>query len=140
MIIPDKLNLLLAVGGLVSSCLLPFPGMLDATLGLLVGGLLAWTLRHFYYRVRRVEGLGLGDVKFIAAAGSWTGATSLAPTLFLASCAALLYFAVQMARNIPNIDTQRLPFGPFLCFGLTTVSILQITTGRSVYGMFDTMY
>ncbi|MGM4986111.1 prepilin peptidase [Ensifer adhaerens] len=137
MIIPDKQNLLLAISGLIVSSLLPFPGMLDASAGLLAGGLISWTIRSLHREVRKVEGLGLGDVKFIAAAGSWVGGLGLAPMLLFASLTALAYAGLSRGRNISAVQNPHLPFGPFLCVGLVVVAGSQIISGQSIYALLD---
>jgi len=59
--------LLLALVGPLAS---PWP---TAVAGAAVGGGLLWTVRWAFRRVRGVEGLGLGDVKLMAALGALTG-------------------------------------------------------------------
>lgn len=135
MIIPDRLNLLLAISGLLFSCLLPVPGITDSISGLLAGGALSWSLRHIFFQIRKIEGLGLGDVKFMAAAGGWTGSFSLPPMLLLASCTALLYYAFTLWRQAPDLHHRRLPFAPFLCIALVLVAGAQIISGNDIYAI-----
>lgn len=139
MIIPDRLNRLLAISGLLFSCLLPAPGITDSISGFLAGGALSWSLRYVFFRIRKIEGLGLGDVKFIAAAGSWTGGLSLPPMLFFASCTALLYCAFMLSRHASDLHYRRLPFAPFLCIALVLVATTQIISGNDVYVVAGTL-
>lgn len=133
MIIPDSLTLALALSGLGFSLLLPVPGKLDAALSMVIGGAGAWGIREAYLRLRGRQGLGLGDVKFIAAAGAWTGTVSLAPMLFVSAVAALLYCGLRWLRDRPVGHAERLPFGPFLCAGLLIVAGLQIVLAVPAY-------
>src|SRR5215211_1733082 len=82
LMIPDRANLALAIGGLVLSVQLSpidFPASIT---GLIAGGLAAWLFKIIYRSMRKIEGIGLSDVKFLAAAGAWVGASGIAPLLF----------------------------------------------------------
>lgn len=74
----------------------------------LTGGAL-WALREAYYRVKGVDGIGLGDVKLAAAGGCLIGAEGLAIALLAASAAGV---AVALARGVGR--TGRLAFGALL--------------------------
>lgn len=88
MLLPDPLNALLALGGFAQSIVLDFPQPFDAGLGALAGsGLLAMVAAGFY-KLRGYDGLGLGDIKFGAAAGLWIGWQGLPFMFFIASMAA----------------------------------------------------
>lgn len=119
-IIPDRLNLaLLGLGLAVAAWEDPSPTALALRLGevALAFGLF-WALREAHARLRGRVGLGLGDVKFIAAATAWTGLLGL-PLLILA--ASLTALAAVLAATLAGgrIDrATRLPFGPFLALGL----------------------
>ncbi len=73
-IIPDWLNASIAGLGLFRVVLQggAIAGLTALCEGLIVG-LIFWLLRRLYFRLRHTQGLGLGDVKFLAAAGIWTG-------------------------------------------------------------------
>ena len=135
MVIPDRLNLLLAAGGLLVSLVLPPVDLMASLAGILVGGFGLWLFRWGYRRARGREGIGLGDVKFLAAAGAWTGVEGLAPLLLTGSVAALGYAGIRTLVGRPLIASDRLPFGPFLCAGLLAVAVPQILMGRSIYDL-----
>ena len=89
-IIPDWLNLSVAglglakvviVGGLVAG--------IEATGEGAAIGLIFWLLRRLYFEWRKIQGLGLGDVKFLAAAGIWIGIAGLPMLLLFAALTAL---------------------------------------------------
>ena len=71
-IIPDWLNLTMAGLGLSKALLV---GGAPTGLELLGEGVaigsVFWLLRWAYFTFRKIQGLGLGDVKFLAAAGIW---------------------------------------------------------------------
>jgi len=82
-IIPDWLNLVIAGLGLAKAIVVdgPVAGVEAACEGAAIGAIF-WLLRRLYFVLREVQGLGLGDVKFLAAAGIWIGVTGL-PMLLL---------------------------------------------------------
>jgi leader peptidase (prepilin peptidase)/N-methyltransferase len=119
-IIPDKLNLaLLGTGLLVTGLGATDPAEVVLRLGeaVLAYGLVR-SLRAFHARLRGRVGLGLGDVKFLAAATAWTGLAQLPVLILVASLSALagLALAGLLGRRIGAAT--RLPFGPFLALGL----------------------
>jgi leader peptidase (prepilin peptidase)/N-methyltransferase len=88
-------------------------------------GLIFWLLRRLYFGWRKIQGLGLGDVKFLAAAGIWIGLAGLPTLLLTAALTALAAAAVmQYAGRDMNRGTS-LPFGPFLTIGLLLALIVQ---------------
>jgi leader peptidase (prepilin peptidase)/N-methyltransferase len=95
--LPDVLTLPLTAAGLVVAALLPGRPILDHLAGAAVGwGLLAG-LALAYRRWRKIDGLGLGDAKLLAAAGAWLGWQAL-PSVLLIGC--LIAFAWVAARRV----------------------------------------
>ena len=72
-------------------------------------------LRWGYARIRREEGLGLGDVKLAAAGGAWLALAAIPLWLGLASTAALVAVALARLRGQTFDRATRVPFGAFLC-------------------------
>lgn len=68
-----------------------FASFLDSLLGALVGAGFIWAARIGYWLVRRVEGMGLGDVKLMALIGSFIGFKLTLFTILGASIAGALY-------------------------------------------------
>jgi len=54
--------------------------------------MLFWLLRRLYFAFREVQGLGLCDVKFLAAAGIWGGVAGLPMFLLVAALTAKRLF------------------------------------------------
>ena len=131
MIIPDPINLALFVTGLAACLALkitdPAAALVAAVLAL--GCLLG--LRAGFRAMRGYDGLGLGDIKFIAAAVCWTGAEGLPVALLTSSVAALAYVSGRRAWDADFDVRRRVPFGPFLALGVVAVGGLQIVIGRS---------
>lgn len=125
-IIPDWLNLAIAGLGLSKALLVdgPMAGLEAACEGVAIGATF-WLLRRLYFAVRKIQGLGLGDVKFLTAAGIWVGVAGL-PTLMLVAALSALACAgaMQLAGRQLTAQTS-ISFGPFLAIGLLFTSVLQ---------------
>jgi prepilin signal peptidase PulO-like enzyme (type II secretory pathway) len=87
---------------------------IDGIAGVVLGGAVMYGVRAGFKALRGVDALGLGDVKFIALAGLYVGATGLAPLLVLGG---LIGIAFGLAWRLSGRGTY-FPFGPALCAGL----------------------
>jgi leader peptidase (prepilin peptidase) / N-methyltransferase len=125
-IIPNGLNLSIAGLGLLKAAVSGgvFAAIEAGCEGVVIG-LIFWLLRRLYFVLRKTQGLGLGDVKFLAAAGPWIGIAGLPSLLLVATLTALVAAGgLQLAgRNMTRRTS--LPFGPFLAAGLLASVILQ---------------
>jgi leader peptidase (prepilin peptidase) / N-methyltransferase len=132
-VIPNWLNLAIAVAGLGRAALVggSAAALAAACEGLAVGAVL-WLLRYLFFRWRKYHGLGLGDVKLVAASGIWIGIAGVPVQLLIASLSALL--AAGLLRLSGHLMTRQssLPFGPFLALGLLTAFALQQAGWMSV--------
>jgi leader peptidase (prepilin peptidase)/N-methyltransferase len=123
--IPNSLNLALLCGGVFVSLALGQPP-LAILLGAFAGGSSLWFIRHVYARRTGIEGLGLGDVKFMVAAGAWTGWQGIAPLLVVASLTGILGAVMQSLVGRVTLSRQQvLPFGPFLSLALLIIFLAQ---------------
>ncbi|MGY4474240.1 prepilin peptidase [Bradyrhizobium sp. USDA 3364] len=125
-IIPDRLNL--AIGALGLANVVITDGTSAAFSAMAIAGLvgvLFWLLQRLYFALRHVDGLGLGDVKFLAAASIWVGAGGIPTLLLIAALAALgVAGGLRLAGREMKRQTS-LPFGPFLALGLLLTPALQ---------------
>jgi len=125
-IIPNWLNLGIAFAGLARVATLDGPAavLLAGCEGITVGAIV-WLLRKLYFIWRQYQGLGLGDVKLLAASGVWIGVAGVPVQLLVASLTALAVAGI--LRLVGRIMTRRtvLPFGPFLALGLLVALLLQ---------------
>ncbi len=87
--------------------------LVGAVLGVLVGAGLLWLVREAYFVVRKVEGMGFGDVKLGLMFGVLLGAWGSLVTIFLAAFAGALVSLVLVARGRADSRTA-LPFGTVL--------------------------
>jgi leader peptidase (prepilin peptidase)/N-methyltransferase len=83
-LLPNAITLPGIIVGLVCSLVAP-PGPVSALLGVVIGGVVPFVVGEIYYRVRGVDGLGMGDVKMLAMIGAFLGAPLALLTLFAAS-------------------------------------------------------
>lgn len=118
-IIPDGLNLFIAGLGLANAVL---RGGAMAGIAALGGAAavatMFWLLRRLYFVLRKIQGIGLGDVKLLAAATAWIGISGIPALLLIATLTALAAIgSLQLAGRDMTRQTS-LPFGPFLAIGL----------------------
>lgn len=120
LILPDMLTLPLLLAGLAGALLPAWPGPTidQAAFGAVAGFTSFWLVRAVYFRWRGIEGLGLGDAKLFAAAGTWCGA-SLLPTVVLIAGALGLTVALWRGQGLDS--RQPLAFGSMLAFGFWVV-------------------
>jgi leader peptidase (prepilin peptidase) / N-methyltransferase len=128
--IPDALSLPLIPLGLAAGLLADPPAFIDHGLASLAAGLGFGLLRFGYRRLRGIEGLGLGDVKLMTAAGAWTGLAGLAPVILLASGGALVTLLAGPFLSGHRLDRQsgwrtRIPFGAYLAPSTLLVWLAQ---------------
>ena len=120
-IIPDGCNVAVAVLGLAFAAMDGRDSVLSAALqGILVFALF-WGVRRLYRALRPTHGLGLGDVKFMGAAGTWIGLSGVAPLILIACTTALVFIGFEMCRGQAISGRLAIPFGPFLVLGLVVV-------------------
>ncbi len=118
-IIPDWLNLSIAGLGLVQAGLVGGPPAALLALGEgLAVGVIFWVLRRLYFRWRKSDGLGLGDVKFLTSAAIWVGIAGIPTLLLIAALAALAAAGSLQLAGQQMTRRSALPFGPFLAAGL----------------------
>jgi leader peptidase (prepilin peptidase) / N-methyltransferase len=125
-IIPDGVNLSIAGLGLMRVVVADgvVAGIEAACEGAVIG-LTFWLLRRLYFTLRKIQGLGLGDVKFLAAATPWIGIAGIPTLLLIATLTALAAAgSLQLAGRDMTRQTS-LPFGPFLAIGLLLTFVSQ---------------
>ena len=125
-LLPDALTLPLLWLGIVLQ-LVPETrtvGLEASIWGVLAGYLPLWLLAQLYRLLRGRDGLGMGDVKMLAAMGAWSGAALLPGVIFMASLLGIVgvlgYRLHQRLRRAAGGDQNlsaahiEFPFGPWL--------------------------
>jgi leader peptidase (prepilin peptidase) / N-methyltransferase len=129
MILPNRLNAILAAGGVGQAVFVGGPDLTDALLGALLGFVVLSMIAALFRYVRGIDGLGFGDQKFAAAAGLWIGWEQITSMLLIASCSALIFVIVRSAKGRKLDIAARLPFGPFLGLGTLVCWSMAIVSG-----------
>ena len=99
----------------------------DSLIGALLGGGILLAIATAYKLVRKIEGMGFGDVKMLAMIGAVVGWQPLLPVLFIASIGGAIIGVILGARSEKGLQLA-IPFGVFL--GLATFTV--IFTGNSL--------
>jgi len=116
-----------------------FPGwpiwtvsIIGAIVGALAGGGTLWLVGWIWQRLRRVEAMGLGDVKMMFMVGAFLGWRLTVLTIFLGvslgSVTGLLLMLKRRERNLQML----LPFGIFLGIG----AIVSLLVGKFVIAWY----
>lgn len=129
LILPDKVNAALFAAGLLFGHLLGTVDIVSAVLASLLGaGLLLGVSTAFRWR-RGYDGLGLGDVKFLGAAGPWIDVSGIPVVMLIACATALSGIAVRLAFDRTFDRTQPIAFGPALAIGIIIVGLCRAVFG-----------
>jgi leader peptidase (prepilin peptidase)/N-methyltransferase len=120
-LLPNVITLPALCVGLVVSLVLP-PGIIDALIGALVGGGILFLIAEVYFRLRKEEGMGMGDVKMLAMIGAFLGWKLTILTLILASVGGSLAGVVLLITQRGNLKAA-IPFGTFLAAGALLASL-----------------
>jgi leader peptidase (prepilin peptidase)/N-methyltransferase len=115
-ILPDKITLPGIVIGLAGAAVLPSVSFQNAVLGFLFGGGLLYLVAWGYHFATKKDGLGGGDIKFLAMVGSFLGLQGALMTIVLASMVGSvigIFLILVKGRK----GSSAIPFGPFLSAG-----------------------
>ena len=118
--LPNVLNFPLIFLGLVQSHILS-QSLTASLIGAAIGYGLFVAIELGFKRLRKIDGLGRGDAKLLAAGGAWCGWAGLPFIVLIASGGGLIYALLMSKGNdAPQKDTL-IPFGPFLAAGIAMV-------------------
>lgn len=116
-IIPDETQIAMAVLGVAHHWLLG-THLANVLAGVLAGLFLGWVLQKGYKLARGKDGLGTGDVKYLAVAGIWLGAVGLVPLMLLSGVLGIVTAILWRLLG----RGEYFPFGPAL--GMATFLLL----------------
>ncbi len=128
-ILPDVIDLPGAIVGLVIGTLglgAHYPGLRlsssigESIVGMLFGAAILLTISTTYKLIRKVDGMGLGDVKMIAMIGAVVGWQPIFPLLLFASVTGSFVGVIVAAKHEEGMMVA-IPFGVFLGIGLLVV-------------------
>ncbi|MCF8044376.1 MAG: prepilin peptidase [Desulfarculaceae bacterium] len=116
-IIPDILSLPGIPVFMLFSVLIHRLTFLQSLTGILAGGGVLYLVSLIYYLVKKIEGMGGGDIKLLAMIGAAVGLKGVIFTIFTGSVLGTLAGIILMIYG-RFIDTKlKIPFGPFLAAG-----------------------
>lgn len=113
MILPDTFTLGGILIGLIGAFINPERSFLDAFWGVLLGGGFLLAIAYFYLIVRKIEGMGGGDIKLLGWIGAVCGVQSLLFVVVFSSLVGLVFGIYFMLRSGAGLKTG-IPFGPYL--------------------------
>jgi leader peptidase (prepilin peptidase)/N-methyltransferase len=102
------------------------PGWVDSLIGIAVGGGVLFAIAEAYYRVRKEEGLGMGDVKMLAMVGAVLGWKLTLHTLMMASLSGTIIGMILIITKRGGMK-YALPFGTFLALGAAAAATVGST-------------
>jgi leader peptidase (prepilin peptidase) / N-methyltransferase len=139
-ILPDELTLGGAVAGLIFAIFVPVPSvmadltvpaaraavrsLLDASAGAIFLAGPLWALGALYNRLRKREGLGLGDVKLLVLIGIFLGLEHGLTALLIGAVGGTAIGLTYILVARKSASTYELPFGTFLCAGAAIVPLI----------------
>ena len=102
-------------------------GLTESALGILAGGGFLYLVSEVYLKLRKIEGLGMGDVKLLAATGALFGYEASLYTIFVGSLFGAI-FGLTLILFCGRKMSQHIPFGPYLAFA----TVLYLFTGMDL--------
>ncbi|HMG33466.1 MAG TPA: prepilin peptidase [Blastocatellia bacterium] len=106
-----------------------------SVIGALVGGGSLWLVRELYFRIRRVEGMGLGDVKMMLMVGAFLGWQLTVFTIFLAALLGSIVGVSLVKLRGSSMKTE-IPFGVFL----GPAGIIAMFLGRQIWDAYTNQF
>jgi leader peptidase (prepilin peptidase) / N-methyltransferase len=120
-ILPNVITLPGIVAGFLISLVLP-PGPVMSLAGIALGGGLLWAIAEAWYRLRKVEAMGFGDVKMLAMVGAFLGAKLVILTFVLSSFIGGLVATMLVVSRRADMAT-RVPYGTMLAAAALVASL-----------------
>ena len=95
-----------------------FPNYINSLIGGLFGYSIIWSIIFFYKKIRKKEGMGLGDAKLMTGIGLLFGWQAIPFVLFISAVLGLNFVTPSLINKKKNLRS-KIPFGPFIitaCF------------------------
>ena len=132
-IIPDVLNFSLVFIGLIKNFIpsnnLSLNYNLDESIiGGIVGYISIWLIIYLYKKLKKMDAMGLGDAKLMAAIGTFFGAFSIPFVLFFSSVFALIVVLPSLINKTRSLRAE-IPFGPYILIS----SVFYYFYGEKIY-------
>ena len=111
--LPDDLTYPLLWVGLLINVQGTFVPLDQAVIGAVAGYMSLWSVNALFKLYKKVDGMGGGDFKLLAALGAWFGWKMLLPIILLSSGVGAVV-GIAMIMMGPNSRETKIPFGPYL--------------------------
>jgi leader peptidase (prepilin peptidase) / N-methyltransferase len=125
-ILPDILTIPGAVMAFASAVLVLDMDWQTSLLGAVFGAGSFLLIQRIYFMIKRIEGLGTGDIKLMLLIGALLGWQALPVMIFLAAFSGILGSLYFLRKEGSQGMKTAIPFGPFLCLG----AMLYIIAGE----------
>lgn len=112
-IIPDLISLPGILIGVLFSLVSDTVTWQSSLIGILAGGGVLYAVAFLYAMLRKIDGMGGGDIKLLAMLGAWLGWQSLPFIILVSSLTGSIVGLIAMRSQKKGGQT-RIPFGPFL--------------------------
>ncbi|WP_448587568.1 prepilin peptidase [Thermocrinis sp.] len=122
--LPENLMLGGTILGVMTSPFRSDFALTDSLLGILAGALPFFLIYLYYKKLRKMEGLGFGDVELMAFIGSVAGVWGVVSAIFLGSILGLAYALPTIIKH--KTTGFAIPFGPFLALGCFLGVVLDL--------------
>jgi leader peptidase (prepilin peptidase)/N-methyltransferase len=120
-ILPNVITIPGIVVGILAN-FLAGPGWIASIIGAAVGAGSLYAIAEIYYRVRREEGLGMGDVKMLGMIGAFLGWKLVLLTLVISSFLGSIVGVFVLVSRKESLK-YAMPFGTFLALGALVASV-----------------
>ncbi|WP_146442646.1 prepilin peptidase [Botrimarina colliarenosi] len=107
-------------------------GLLSALVGMIVAGGMVWAVRIVGSLALGKEAMGFGDVTLMMMVGAFLGWQAGLLVFFLAPFAALVIGVLQLVLRRDDV----IPYGPFLCLGVSFVVVRWADVWPRAEGLF----
>ncbi|WP_186646595.1 prepilin peptidase [Fluviispira vulneris] len=121
-ILPNSITLPGIIVGFLISFLNPEMGWVESLIGIAIGGGGLFCISKLYEFLRHKEGMGMGDIKYLAFIGAVLGWKGVLLTLFLACIIGAIIGIIIGIYSKKGLSIA-IPFGPFLAISSLTISI-----------------
>lgn len=135
MIIPNSINLTIAISGILFALLGWTVNIKQAAFGFIVGGGIFFLLALLSMLLFRKEGMGGGDIKLVAASGIYLGAQNVMIS-FILTCyiSGIILLIMLLFKKVKK--GQYIPFGPFIATGMMIVVLYLDKVVELYYRIF----
>lgn len=127
-LLPDVMTLPLILAGVALAGMnLTPPSLISSLTGAVVGYSSLWAINAVFRAMKGIDGIGGGDMKLLAAAGAWLGASYVPDVLFLAAIIACVPAITQKLLR----KEQVIAFGPYLSVATLAFFIVTLVESAS---------